>query len=82
MWNKLVDGEILPDARGHLQQPAALKRHAVAQQEGAAKWAALAEDDVRCKFVHPSVYANINRASRLNALGIEAARRGRGQRRC
>ena len=78
LWNRLVDCKIVPDARGELQQPAALQRHAVAQQEATAKWSALAEDDVQCKFVHPSVYANMNRASRLNSLGIEAARRGRG----
>ena len=77
LWNRLVDCKIVPDARGELRQPAAVKRHAVAEQEAAAKWSALAGDDVRCLFVHPSVYATVNRASRLNVLAIEAARRRR-----
>ena len=77
LWNRLIDYKIVPDALGNLREPAALKRHAVAEQEAAAKWSALAGGDVRCLFVHPSVYANANRASRLNALAVEAEKRGR-----
>ena len=76
LWKRLVDCEIVPDGCSHLQRPAALKRHAIAQQEAATKWSALAEDVVRRAFVHPSVYANANRVSRLNALATEATKRG------
>ncbi len=76
LWNLLVNSEVVPDALGVLRRPIALKRHPIHQQEGLAKWSALASDVVRSQFVHPSAYSNSNRHSRLNALAVEASKRG------